>query len=143
MDISMNYLAIFVATFAAFVIGAIWFGPKTFYPVWVKALGVDPNDPQQQAKSTPAGLMFGLTFVAQLAMAFAVALVLELVEAAHGSVALLDGLSVGLVLGVLVAAASSLSHRLFAQQGFKVWAIEVGQDAVAILAMALILAAWR
>lgn len=140
MEISLNFVAIFAATFAAFVIGAIWFGPKTFYPIWVKALGTDPN--AENAKIGPA-LLFGLTFVAQLVMAFAVALVLELVEAAHGAVGVGDGLTVGLVLGVMVAAAASLSHRLFAQQGFKVWAIEVGQDALAILVMALIIAAWR
>lgn len=140
MEISLNLIAILVATFSAFVIGAIWFGPKTFYPIWAKALGNDPN--AENAKIGPA-VLFGLTFVAQLVMAFAVALVLELVEVAHGSVAITDGLTVGFVLGVMVAAASSLSHRLFAQQGFKVWAIEVGQDALAILVMALIIAAWR
>lgn len=136
----MNFLAIFVASLAAFVIGAIWFGPKTFYPIWVKELG---QDPEARITRTPAAVMFSLTYVAQLSGAIAIALILELVEAAHGSVTLLDGLTVGLILGVLVAAAASLSHRLFAQQGFKVWVIEVGNDIVAIVAMALIIAAWR
>ena len=140
MDFTLNYLAIFIATFAAFVVGAIWFGPKTFYPIWAKALGTDPN--AENAKIGPA-VLFGLTFASQLVMAFAVALVLELVDAAHGSVSITDGVTVGLILGVMIAAASSLSHRLFAQQGFKVWAIEVGQDALAILVMAVTIAAWR
>lgn len=137
---NLNYLAIVVSSLAAFVIGAIWFGPKTFYPLWAKELG---HDPAARIEKVSAPVMFSLTYVAQLALAFAVALVLQVVEAAHGSVGLADGVTVGLVLGVLVAAAASLSHRLFSQQGFKVWAMEVGNDIAAILAIAIILSVWR
>ena len=35
---------------------------------------------------------------------------------------------IGLALGVVFTAAGSLSHRLFGQQGFRVWLIEVGSD---------------
>lgn len=141
MDFStLNYVAIAVAALAAFFIGAIWFGPKTFYPLWAKELG---QDPQARIERTPAPVMFGMTFVAQLAMAFAVALVLQWVEAANGSVGLADGVTVGVILGVFIAAAASLGHRLFAQHGFKVWLMEVGNDVVAILAISVILSIWR
>ena len=30
---TVNWLAVVVSTIAAFVVGAIWFGPKTFYPI--------------------------------------------------------------------------------------------------------------
>jgi len=137
---NLNYLAIFVAAIAAFAVGAIWFGPKTFFPVWWKLQGKKPED---AAGSGNVGLMFGLTFVAQLVTSFAVALVLKLEELAGFTVTLGTGFQVGLLLGVFVAAAASLSHRLFAGHGYRIWLLEVGNDIAAIVAMGLILGAWR
>ena len=55
----------------------------------------------------------------------------------------LEGGLVGLFLGLGLAAASSLSHRLFAGQGFKVWILEVGSDVVNLTIMGFIIGAWR
>ena len=137
---NINYLALFVAAIAAFAVGAIWFGPKTFFPVWWTLQGRKPED---AAGSGNVGLMFGLTFVAQFAMGFAVALVLKLEELAGVAVNVGTGLQVGLLLGVFVAAAASLSHRLFAGHGYRVWLLEVGNDIAAVVVMGLILGAWR
>jgi hypothetical protein len=137
---NINYLALFVAAIAAFAVGAIWFGPKTFFPVWWKLQGRKPED---AAGSGNVGLMFGLTFVAQFAMGFAVALVLKLEELAGVAVNVGTGMQVGLLLGVFVAAAASLSHRLFAGHGYRVWLLEVGNDIAAVVVMGLILGAWR
>lgn len=35
----LNFVGVLVAFFVSFISGAIWFGPKTFYPVWMKAKG--------------------------------------------------------------------------------------------------------
>ncbi|NCX53076.1 MAG: DUF1761 family protein, partial [Actinobacteria bacterium] len=35
----LNLLAVLAAFVVSFISGAIWFGPKTFYPVWMKAKG--------------------------------------------------------------------------------------------------------
>jgi len=35
----INWLAVLVASLASFVIGFAWFSPKTFFPVWWKAMG--------------------------------------------------------------------------------------------------------
>ncbi|MSX73744.1 MAG: DUF1761 domain-containing protein, partial [Actinobacteria bacterium] len=35
----LNLLAVLAAFAVSFISGAIWFGPKTFYPVWMKAKG--------------------------------------------------------------------------------------------------------
>lgn len=136
----LNYLALFVAAIAAFAVGAIWFGPKTFFPVWWKLMG---RKPEEAAGSGNVGLMFALTFVGQLAIGFAAALVLKLEELAGFTVNAATGLQVGLLLGVFVAAAASLSHRLFAGHGYRIWLLEVGNDIVATVVMALILSVWR
>jgi hypothetical protein len=40
-------------------------------------------------------------------------------------------------------AATSLTNRLFAQHGLKVWAIEAGNHLIVLVLMGLILGAWR
>ena len=50
----------------------------------------------------------------------------------------LGGALGGLLLGVGLVAASSLSHRLFGGDGFRVWAIEVGGDVVGLTLAGLV-----
>lgn len=143
MDLSkLNYLAILVAALAAFAAGAVWFGPKTFFPMWWKAMG-KTEDQQPGDNMGNMGVVFGLTALGQLVMSTTVAIVLQLVYLADGSINIWDGALVGLILGIGMAAASSLSHRLFAGAGLKVWLIEVGSDVVNITILGIILAAWR
>jgi hypothetical protein len=44
-------------------------------------------------------------------------------------------------MGFAFAAMPSLSHRLFGQQGFTVWAIEVGGDIASLTAMGAVIGA--
>ena len=136
----LNWLAIFVAFVAAFIAGAIWFGPKTFFPMWWRAMGKDPANMEVTGNM---GVIFGSTAVAAFVEAVAVASVIHFVALSNPNFGALDGGLVGLLLGVGLAAASSLSHRLFAGQNFKVWAIEVSSDVVNLTIMGLIIGAWR
>jgi len=135
----LNWLAILVAFVAFFVIGAIWFAPKTFYPLWVKAMG---SDPQKSPNAHGMALTFGLTALGALVQVVATAIVIHFVSAASGPVGPLGGAVTGLLLGVGIAAASSLSHRLFGGQGLRVWIIEVGGDVVSLTVAGLILGAF-
>lgn len=135
----LNWLAILVAFVAFFVIGAIWFAPKTFYPQWVTAMG---SDPQKSPNAHGMGLTFGLTALGALVQVIATALVIHFVSVATGPVGPLGGALTGLLLGVGIAAASSLSHRLFGGQGLRVWAIEAGGDIASLTIAGLILGAF-
>ncbi|MFN4002154.1 DUF1761 domain-containing protein [Microcella sp.] len=122
--LELNWLAILVAFVVAFLAGALWFGPKTFFPVWWKAMGNGDEAPGGDNMA----LVFGLTALGALVQVVAVASVIYFVGLAAGPVGPLGGLLTGLLLGIGFAAASSLSHRLFAGHGLKVWIIEVGSD---------------
>lgn len=135
----LNWLGILVAFLAFFVIGAIWFSPKAFYPLWVKALG---SDPQNAPNGHGMALTFGLTALGALVQVIVLAIVLHFVTLAAGPVGPLGGALVGLLLGVGIAAASSLSHRLFGGQGLRVWLIEVGGDIVSLTVAGAILGAF-
>jgi hypothetical protein len=140
MDISsVNWLAVIAATAAAFVVGFVWFGPKTFFPVWWRAMGKSPDD---QPVSDRMGTVFGLTLLGAFVQALVLALVIGAVRAGGNDVGGLAGLGIGVLMGVGFAAATSLSHRLFAGQGLKVWAIEVGGDIAQLAAMGLVLGLW-
>ena len=58
-----------------------------------------------------------------------------------GELNALNGALAGLIVGVGIVAASPLSHRLMGQQGFKVWILEVGNDALNYVLMGLVLGA--
>ncbi len=134
----LNWLAVLAATFVAFVAGAIWFGPKTFFPIWWKLMGKGETDPAGSGANV--AIDFGATFLAAFTQATTVAIVIELASASDSSFGPLQGALVGSLLGFGLAAASSLSHRLFAGNGFRVWIIEVGSDIVNLTLMGLVIA---
>lgn len=137
----LNWFAIVAATLAAFVAGAIWFGPKTFYPVWWKLMGKEPTE--NPGSATSMVIVFASTAIAAFVEAIAVAAVIFFVAADQPDFGTLQGGLTGLLLGIGLAAASSLSHRLFAGHGFRVWIIEVGSDIVNLTIMGLIIGSWR
>ena len=137
-----NYIGVIVAFFVSFISGAIWFGPKTFYPAWQKAMGRNPDE--VNGSELPMGALFGSTFVASLVQVFTLAVVIELAIKADPSFGLAQGALTGFLVSLGLVAASSLSHRLFAhKKAFTVWIIEVSADVVALTIAGVILAVWQ
>ena len=138
MSISnIHWVAVLVSGLVGITSGAIWFGPKTFYPAWLKAMGKPENNNPSEAMNM--GVVFGSTFVAQFVQAIALALILSSMTGLNMG----KGALVGLVAGIGIAAASSLGHRLFGGQGFKVWGIEVSNDILNLVLMGAILGGWN
>lgn len=136
----INFWAVFAAAIASFVIGAVWFGPKTFYPIWWKALGKSPDE---QPGTANMGAVFALTFVGVLLSCLGLAVVINFANSAFGDMNWLSGAFLGALLGLLIGGGASLSHRMFSGQGLKVWLLEVGNDVVALAVAGAILALWR
>jgi Protein of unknown function (DUF1761) len=149
MDFSnINWLAVFVASLSSFVIGAVWFGPKTFYPIWIKAQGREVPVSEGKSSAAEMALMFGGTYVGALAQVATLAVILELAKLANPALGGAEGALLGFVFGVGLGAFASLSHRFFGQpngnpySAIKVWLIEVGQDVVCLTIAGLIIGAW-
>ncbi|NBR64650.1 MAG: DUF1761 domain-containing protein [Actinobacteria bacterium] len=142
-----NLLAVIVSSIVCFIIGAVWFGPKTFYPVWMKALGREV--PEERVKMTGGEtlLMFGGTYLAALIQVSTLGIIVAAARLLH-PVTWGTGLFLGFLFSVGLGAFASLSHRMFAQPDFKiykslkVWLIEVGQDVVCLTIAGAILGAW-
>ncbi len=142
MSVTLPWLGILLAVLVSFVANFVWFGPRTFYPVWARALGKDPAE--QPGGGQSMAVVFGLTIAAAVVQAVAMAWVLQAAAALYptSDVSAVFGALVGLAMGASIAAATSLGHRLFAGQGLVVWAIEVGGDILGLTLMGLVLSFW-
>ena len=138
---SINLPAVLVSWFVAFISGFVWFGPKTFYPIWWKLMGKTSKD--VPGGGTNMGITFGSVLVGQLIAIVTLAFVMSpLIEVGRVSSAL-DGALVGLLLGFGIAGATALGHRMFAGHGAAVWIIESGNDIINLGIAGAILSAWR
>lgn len=124
----LNIVGVLIAFVISFISGGIWFGPKTFYPIWMKARGIGSGElSRQQNKPT---LLFGGTIIGVLIQTLTVAVLVTSLKAGTPDFAVLDGALVGAAVGIGIAAFASLSHRLFGGESLKVWIIETANDAI-------------
>ena len=133
---SINPLGVVLATLAAFAFNFVWFGPIGVFWTWWEAIGRSRDE--QPGAGMNMGVVFGSTVGSLVVEAILLAAILG---GLHEQASVLQGLAFGVVAGVGVAAMPSLGHRLFAGQGFKVWALEVGADIAVAAIMGTLLAA--
>ena len=123
----LNLIGVIIAFIVSFVSGAIWFGPKTFYPVWMKAKGNSSG--QLNTSQNKPILLFGGTIIGVLIQTLTLALIINSLGK-HVDIGIIDGAGIGFALGVGVSMFSSLSHRLFGGESLKVWLVETANDAI-------------
>ena len=124
----LNLLGVLLAFVVSFISGAIWFGPKTFYPVWMKARGIESG--QLAANQNKPVLLFGGTIIGVVVQTLTLGLIINSLQKYEPNLGILDGAGVGFALGVGISMFSSLSHRLFGGENVKVWIIETANDAL-------------
>jgi hypothetical protein len=124
----LNLMGVLVAFFVSFVSGAIWFGPKTFYPVWMKAKGNSSG--QLTGEQNKPALLFGGTILGVLIQTLTLAVIINSVQVGNPDLGVLQGAGIGFALGVGIGMFASLSHRLFGGESLKVWIIETANDAI-------------
>ena len=134
----LNFIGIIVAFGFSFVSGAIWFGPKTFYPVWMTARG-NASGQLTSAQNKPA-LLFGGTILGVLIQTLTLGVVINSLQKADPNFSVANGAMTGLALGVGIGMFASLSHRLFGGENLKVWLIETANDAINLTVAGAIIA---
>lgn len=133
----LNLVGVVVAFFVSFISGAIWFGPKTFYPVWMRAKG-NATGQLTTSQNKPV-LLFGGTILGVLIQTLTLGLIINSLGK-NVELGVLDGAGVGFALGVGISMFSSLSHRLFGGETLKVWVIETANDAINLTVAGAIIA---
>lgn len=142
--VDIAWIGVLLAALAGFAMNMLWFSERGFYTTWQQALGSKPQSDESSGEQSGMGLAFGSVTLALFLQAFAVDWLLQASAALYGhSIGAVAGLLIGAGAGVAFAAATSLGHRIFAGQGFKVWFIEIGADVIGLALMGLILSFWR
>jgi hypothetical protein len=136
---SINWLAVVLCVVASMVIGGIWFGPKTFFPIWWKAVG-KANEPAQ--KNVPEGQMssslgMGMVWGGVIFAALVQAIFMNLMVHAMGSVGLGAGALTGFLIWLGFVASSSLTNKLFADR-LQAWVLEQGNHLLTFVVMGAI-----
>ena len=137
----LNFVGVFIAFIVSFVSGGIWFGPKTFYPIWMKAKGI-PSGVLNENQNKPA-LLFGGTIIGVLVQTLTLGLIINSLQVHNPDLGALDGAGVGFALGVGIGMFASLSHRVFGGDSLKVWIIETANDAINLTIAGAIIAAFN
>lgn len=137
---SINWLAVVVCVLASMMIGGLWFGPKTFFPIWWKAVG--KADVQAPGSGTSMAIVWGLIVVSSFVQAMFMALMVNAMGSLSGGATLGSGALTGFLLWLGFVAPSSLTNKLFADR-IKAWMIEVGNHLVTFVVMGAILGAWH
>jgi len=134
----LNFVGILAAFGFSFVSGAIWFGPKTFYPIWMKERGIVSG--QLNSNQNKPVLLFGGTILGVLTQTLTLGLIINSLQHAGTDIGITDGAGIGFALGIGIAAFASLSHRLFGGENIKVWLIETANDAINLTVAGAIIA---
>ncbi len=134
----INFLAVLVAAVAAFLLGAIWYSPLLFAKQWMEFHGYTPEKVKamQQAGAMRA---FAVSFVCQLVIAFAIALLIAIIHM-RSPVA---GIKLGLVCWLGFAVSTGLMANVYSDKSIKAFLLDAAYQLVYFVVMGAILAVWH
>jgi len=135
----INWLAVVACVVASMIIGGTWFGPKTFFPIWWKAVGKSDNDVSSKMSM---GMVWGLIVLASFVQAVFMSLMVHAMGSmTPGGATLGSGAMAGFFLWLGFVAPSSLTNKLFADR-LKAWVLEAGNHLITFVAMGAIIGAF-
>ena len=132
---SINWLAVAACLLASMIIGATWFGPKTFFPIWWKAIGKEGQE--ASGSSMSMGLTWGLLIFSSFVQAVFMSLFVNAMGSMSGGATLASGATAGFLLWLGFVAPSSLTNKLFADR-LKAWVLEAGNHLITFVVMGAI-----
>lgn len=131
----INYLAVIVAGIGGFIVGAVWYLPFTFGPLWLRA------NPHVLEDLESGGRL--RRYIVALISSVIQAWVLAVCLVYAGPTA---GLGTALIAGSLLwlgfTAAPSLVDMLISRRRLTGWLVDAGHRLLATLVMAFLLSAW-
>ena len=136
-QVSINYLAVLVASIAGMVVGAFWYSPLLFGKVWMRESGISSRQ-INEAKKRGMGKSYFAAFVGILVMSFVLA---HFVRYA-GATTWTEGLEAGCWLWLGFIAPVLLGSVLWEGKSVKLYLINALQYLVVLLMMGAILASW-
>ncbi len=133
----VSYLAIVVAAVAAWLAGAGWY--MVFGKTWMAAIGTTPEKMQEMRGQPGAFLPFIYAFVAELAMAWALAGILG--HLGPGQVTVRNGVISAIFLWLGFVITTMLVNNSFAHRDWRLMLIDGGHWLVVLVLMGVIIGA--
>lgn len=131
----VNYVAVVVAGIGGFFVGAVWYLPFTFGPLWLKA---NPHI-LQDMESGGRLQRYTVALICSILQAFVLALCLLYIGRNTG---LGTALLAATLLWLGFTLAPSLVDTLISRRKLAGWLVDAGHRLLAILVMAFLLTAW-
>lgn len=131
----INYLAVVIAGVGGFIVGAVWYLPFTFGPLWLRA------NPHVLEELESGGRLrrYIVALISSVIQAWVLAVCLLYAGPAAG---LGTALIAGLLLWLGFTAAPSLVDMLISRRRLTGWLVDAGHRLLATLVMAFLLSAW-
>ncbi|HET7571029.1 MAG TPA: DUF1761 domain-containing protein [Gammaproteobacteria bacterium] len=136
MDLAnFSYTGALIAGVCGFVLGAVWYAPFSFGPLWLR------YNPSAMDDLTAGGRLqrYVIALVSSLVQAFVLAVILA-------ATAPEPELGIALVLGFLMwlgfTAAPSLADSLLSHRLMGGWAVDIGHRLLVTLGIAFVLGVW-
>ena len=133
----LNWLAIVVAAFAYFALGALWYSKILFAKRWIADLKIDVNSPDAKKGM---GMMFGGSLVMMFVQCLAIAIIanrLELIGAGW-----MSGLKLGALTGACFCAATVGVNYFYEKKPLSLFLINAGYAVLGNIIAAIIICSW-
>jgi hypothetical protein len=130
----LNWLAVLVATIAWFAFSAIWYSVPPLSSAWQKAAKVE---------MTGDGPPLALLFVPTLIGYFVTTVVIALLARGIGATEVIDGVWLGVVLGVGFGVVGALVNQVYERKGSTYWLINGANAIIAYVIVAVIVTIWE
>lgn len=130
---SINYLAVLVSSAVFFGIGSLWYTPILFGNIWLKEVGITPDD---AAKGDVAKTM-GLGFLAIFLMTLTLAMFLR-----DSGYSVMEGARWGAYAGIGFSSAIVVLNAAYEGKSWTYIAINAGYAIVGLTLSGAILRAW-
>jgi hypothetical protein len=128
----LNWLAILVASIAWFAFSAIWYSVPPLSNAWQRAAKVTATE------GPPLVSLLVPTFVGY----FVTTIVIALLARAIGAADFMDGIALGVVLGVGFGVVGALVTQLYEQKSSSYWLINGINSVIAYSIVAVIVTLW-
>ncbi len=139
--VSINYLAVLVATIASIVLGFLWYGPL-FGKEWIRLMGFT-QESMADAKKKGMTMQYSLMTVGSLLMSYALAHAVIFGSAYLGVTGIPAGIMAGFWNWFGFIAPVTLGSVIWEGKQWKLWFLNNSYYLVSLSIMGVILSVWR
>lgn len=122
-------LSIILATIASVLIGGLWFGPKTFFPVMMNEMNQDEAEVSARMERFNPSFHFGLVILGELTLAVMI----------YGLLLITNGDLMIIIFPIFFVLVSNIKTNIFTYLNFKLFLIQEGEKVLSMLVMGLII----